>query len=287
MLARMKRGFKFLARYGYALSMCGYLFSIGFLSSRNRSLLWAICEHFGYGSRKVEPVVPKCSLSDLFLDGAPLRVRCPETVHGNVSLLELLVLANLVNRHSPQVLLEIGTFDGRTTLNLAANSVDEASVYTLDLPANSVGTTKFPLLAEEMSSAGRDRSDFRFRGSGYEHKIIPLVGDSASFDFSFLKDKVDFVFVDGSHRYEYVVSDSKKALDVLGANGGIVVWHDYGTWDDVTRALNELYIGQPELKNLRHVEGTTLAYAVLNKSSATVAGDAGAVARRMERESCA
>jgi hypothetical protein len=61
--------------------------------------------------------------------------------------------------------------------------------------------------------------------------------------------------VDGSHAYDYVIADTATALGLV-ANKGVVIWHDYGVWDGVTRALEEIeasrYLG------LRHVRGTSL-----------------------------
>ena len=66
----------------------------------------------------------------------------------------------------------------------------------------------------------------------------------------------DLVFVDGSHAYSYVVSDSEKALQLV-APGGLVLWHDYAGprhAKGVFRALNELARRIP----LVRIEGTTL-----------------------------
>jgi hypothetical protein len=59
--------------------------------------------------------------------------------------------------------------------------------------------------------------------------------------------------------YEYVRADSQTALRLLRAEGGIVLWHDYGAWHGVTRALNELYATDARCGNLFHIRGTTLA----------------------------
>ena len=40
----------------------------------------------------------------------------------------------------------------------------------------------------------------------------------------------------------------------------IVFWHDYGEWEGVTRALNELRAVDSRFSGLRHVRGTTLAF---------------------------
>ena len=74
---------------------------------------------------------------------------------------------------------------------------------------------------------------------------------------------MDFVFVDGSHSYEYVLNDSRLARRLLRKDGdGIIVWHDYGAWRGVTRALNALYRRDSVFQGLKHIEGTTLVYCL-------------------------
>src|SRR6188768_1735878 len=58
----------------------------------------------------------------------------PQAIDGNVSLYELFVINALVAQRAPLRIFEFGTFNGRTTLNLAANSPADARVFTLDLP---------------------------------------------------------------------------------------------------------------------------------------------------------
>ena len=41
---------------------------------------------------------------------------------------------------------------------------------------------------------------------------------------------MDFIFVDGSHSYDYVLNDSRKALSLLRGGKGIILWHDYPGW---------------------------------------------------------
>ena len=91
-------------------------------------------------------------------------------------------------------------------------------------------------------------------------RIHQLYGDSATFDFSPFRGRMGLVFVDGSHAYDYVANDAMRALAMLRPEGGVILFHDYGTvWDDVTRALNDLRRTVPAFGALRHVEGTTLA----------------------------
>jgi predicted O-methyltransferase YrrM len=93
-------------------------------------------------------------------------------------------------------------------------------------------------------------------------KIIQLFGDTARFDFSPYFGKMDMVFIDGAHTYEYLLNDTKIARKLL-KDKGVILWHDYaGDWPGVTKALNKLYIENPGI-NLRHIEGTCLLCLLL------------------------
>jgi hypothetical protein len=65
------------------------------------------------------------------------------------------------------------------------------------------------------------------------------------------------VFVDGSHAFEYTLSDTKEAIKMV-RKGGVIIWHDYGLWKGVTRALEE--IERKDNMGLRNIAGTSLVY---------------------------
>ena len=88
-------------------------------------------------------------------------------------------------------------------------------------------------------------------------KIHQLFGDSAKFDFSPYYDSCSLVFVDGSHAYDYAMSDTKEALKMV-KKGGVIVWHDYGIWEGVTKALEE--IESNDKIGLVNINGTSLVY---------------------------
>lgn len=88
-------------------------------------------------------------------------------------------------------------------------------------------------------------------------KIHQLLGDSAAFDYTLYENSCSLVFVDGSHNYDYVMSDTRAAMEMTNV-GGVVIWHDYGVWEDVTRALDALE--QREGYGLRSISGTSLVY---------------------------
>lgn len=181
---------------------------------------------------------------------------------GNVSLYELLVINSLVRLKKPATIFEIGTFNGRTALNMSANSDAGTVIFTLDLPAQDLEKTQFALDEIERKFVSKPASGTKFTGRPEAKKITQLYGDSAKFDFSKFENTIDLVFVDASHAYEYVLNDSKIALRLLRKGKGVILWHDYNRgvwWPGVTRALDELYQSARDFSKLTHFEGTSLA----------------------------
>jgi SAM-dependent methyltransferase len=243
-----------------------YLFTIGIFFARNRSFLYRICSHFGYTEkwRLPEPVIPEVELSRIVPENSALQVREPIPEYASVLVLELVVINKLIKVHNPGKLFEIGTFDGRTALNMACNSSAGATVYTLDLPKDELDHTKLPLDPRDKKPIDKEVSGSRYLETDCEKKIVQLYGDSATFDFSPFFNAVDFVFIDGSHSYEYVLNDSRQALKLLKNGKGVILWHDYGTfWKGVKKALDELYLGSDEFKGLRQIEGTSLVCLII------------------------
>ena len=213
----------------------------------------------GVVNRHVQPTrLPRVAWSAV-LPNQPIRLVETARGDGNVRLGELAVLAQAaVAAPAGREIVEIGTFDGRTTINLAINAPQAAGVFTLDLPPDQ--PTQFQLAPGERHFVDKPVPGARFRScsgpwASDAERIVQLVGDSASFDWSPHLGKAGLVFVDGSHAYEYVRKDSETAFRLI-AKDGIVLWHDYGVWEDVTRALEEL---EAEHKlGLRHIRDTSL-----------------------------
>jgi predicted O-methyltransferase YrrM len=85
----------------------------------------------------------------------------------------------------------------------------------------------------------------RYRGHPLASKIIQVWGNSATFDFSPWHNKVDLVYVDGAHTYQFVKSDIENALKMLRP-GGSIVFDDFDHLGDnfgVTRAIMDHPIG--------------------------------------------
>jgi len=248
------RAVNFVGRYTHAVALAAYTFTIGLASARRRALISQLARAANYRERP-RPRLPAVLLSQLTKETTPVGLPNAEGNEGEVSLLELVTIARLVRERAPRELFEIGTFNGRTTLVLATNAPDGARVHTLDLPPDQ--PARLDLVSKERRFVEKERAGILVLGSGYENSVQQHYGDSATFDFSSFA--VDFVFVDGSHAYEYVMNDSVRALSMLRGGRGLILWHDYGEWEGVTRALNELLQHDDRFAHLRHVRNTTLA----------------------------
>ena len=189
----------------------------------------------------------------------PIRLAETAKSDGNVRLSELALLA-LAAAAAPagSEIVEIGTFDGRTALNLAINAQSGVSIATLDLPADQ--PSALAIEASERRYVDKPAPGARLRACGepwrvYAARVAQMYGDSATFDWSPHIERAALVFVDGSHAYDYAKKDSETALRLVRP-GGVVLWHDYGVWSGVTQALEELEAARG--LGLVNIAGTSL-----------------------------
>jgi hypothetical protein len=164
------------------------------------------------------------------------------------------VAAALCQLWKCRTMFEIGTFHGETAWLIAHNNPD-VEIYTLDLPGiEAAGHTTFELT---------DRNYFyewergvRFQATPEAARIVQLYGDSATFDYSPYRHSIDLVYIDASHSYSYVRSDTEAALSMLSHHGSII-WDDYTHYAGIYAYLNEL---SPQLEGgIVHLLGTRLA----------------------------
>lgn len=183
-----------------------------------------------------------------------------QPVLGGASDYETWILCVLATR--AHRMFEFGTCTGKTAYLWARNLPPGGHVTTLTLSPESL---------HEYVNASGDTADavshaleesrftrYLYTGTDVSDRITQLYGDSKTFDDAPYRAQCDVIFVDGSHAYSYVKSDTEKALRMI-APGGVILWHDYtgpNGSPDVYRALNEL---GPRL-DLRHVKGTTLVF---------------------------
>ena len=178
------------------------------------------------------------------------------SVPGGTTDTEAWVLAALSRR--AHLLFEFGTCTGKTAYLWARNSPPDARVVTVTLHPDE--RDRYQRTGQDGSHdtnaalAESAFSHFVYSGTDVEGKVEQLYGDSKALDLTPWAGQCDLVFVDGSHAYSYVVSDSRKAVALLRP-GGLALWHDYGGprhSPGIYRGLNELARELP----LVHIAGT-------------------------------
>lgn len=211
--------------------------------------------------------LPVVSLEEVVSESVEFSVVRPPAWGGSMTITEISSLAMLVASRKPKKILEIGTFQGLTTLNLARNA-PKAIVHTVDLPPDADATqTKFDT-ADAQIIAGRGH--YYYAKTPEASRIKQHHGDTATFDFQEIGGNVDICLIDAAHSYAYVRNDTAKILPLMAENG-LILWHDYGRNDflvgkedawGVTEFLHELRdVG------VRILQGTSLGILPLSSTS--------------------
>jgi hypothetical protein len=162
----------------------------------------------------------------------------PMIENGGISYTELTILSALARWMCPKRILEIGTFNGWTSHNLALQLKDEAELVTVNLPngqcprleAGGWNARYFP----------KNESPPLFEGRSTASRIKQVREDSANLSAKNFSNKFDLIFIDGSHSFAYVENDTKLALSVA-SDQAVIIWHDYGKpahWAGVTEYLH-------------------------------------------------
>jgi predicted O-methyltransferase YrrM len=171
---------------------------------------------------------------------------------------DLVSMCMLCRLLKPKTILEIGTFRGSGALHWAGNA-PQAEVYTLDLPMDtspSLAVTEVDLAYVDVHARAKQ---MMFEGRPEAKRIHCLHGDSATFDFAPFEGKVDLLFIDGAHSYEYVRNDTLRAGSCCRP-GSVIAWHDYGRvgFNGVSKWLHEF---SREGKTIYRIPGGSLAYS--------------------------
>ncbi len=133
---------------------------------------------------------------------------------------ELMELIHLVREQSPGVILEIGTKAGGTLYCWARVSSCDALLISVDLPDGEFGGGYSELEAPRFKNFLRENQRLSclrmdsHSGAARESVVELLEGKS-----------IDFLFIDGDHRYEGVRADFEN-FSPLVRPGGLIAFHD-------------------------------------------------------------
>lgn len=207
--------------------------------------------------------LPVVTLEEIAPVATEFKVSRPPDWGGSMTITEISSLCHLVAARCPRKVLEIGSFRGLTTLNIAMNA-PKAEIHTLDLPPNfDPAATKFE---HHDTNIITERGFYYYAAREEAARIRQHYGDTATFNYEEIGGGVDFCLIDAAHSYQYVRNDTARSLSLM-TNDGLMLWHDYGRNDflaapedawGVTRFLHEIAeIG------VRILQGTSLGVLAL------------------------
>lgn len=127
-----------------------------------------------------------------------------------------------------KTVLELGAYEGLSTLQLASTAKGVVTVDTFDGKGTNEPKDTEEILWGNLQKAGQDICPVQVH-KGLFSEVLPR-----------LDRKFDLVFIDGSHDYESVVADINLSEPLLNP-GGMIAFHDYDTEDPgVVQAVDEL-----------------------------------------------
>jgi hypothetical protein len=202
--------------------------------------------------------IPQIELGDLLADREPIiRLSVMRYEDGMLPSEQAMALLSILVAEAPSEVLEIGTYMGQTTRQIAEN-LETATIHTVDLPENfsaehdperNIPKDDFHLIARRI--VGRE-----FKGHPCANRIKQHFADTARWDFREAGHPT-FFFIDGSHTYEYCKNDSEKCFAICGGHG-VFIWHDCDErHPGVVRLILEW---RQQGRDIRRIVGTPLAY---------------------------
>jgi predicted O-methyltransferase YrrM len=179
-------------------------------------------EHEDYLKKKYNfTQFPTVDINNFYIKGKA-QIDHYTFLDGSSLITDLALLKSVAQSIPDCEYLEIGTWRGESILNVADTGAKCTSVS---------------LSPEEIISLGISKKYAQLQGCLMKDKknIRSVFANSLLFDFSTLKQKYDFIFVDGDHSYEAVKSDSKNVYELLKDENSIIIWHDYGYSPEMPR----------------------------------------------------
>lgn len=141
----------------------------------------------------------------------------------------------LVAYMKPSIILEIGTYRGRTTYNMAKNS-EHSNIITIDI-AN-LDTNTYSSVDMKYHQKTEKVGEY-FKNTKAGEKITQIIADSLTPECQILLDaelsilapmgnkKIDFAFIDAGHDYDSVRHNFEELVLPRMKQGGVVVFDDY------------------------------------------------------------
>jgi predicted O-methyltransferase YrrM len=173
-------------------------------------------------------------ISQCFIEGL---VETPDggkhRLHSNTAIPNANALYRFIRNRRPTKIVEIGMAFGASTLAILKALSDNENGHLVSMDPY-IGWPK----AEEIAKHQVARS-----GWTHLHTHLKAPSFQGLTEMFVAGDKVDLVYVDGFHRYDYVFADAFLADKVL-IEGGVLVFNDCG-WRSVHRAIRHFLADNP------------------------------------------
>lgn len=150
---------------------------------------------------------------------------------------ELMILGQVVRFLQPRRVVEFGTAEGRTALNLALHLPPGGEVVTLDF-------APIPEKAE---------IGYFYWNSPLKEKIKQFYGDLGKWNSQEYWNSAEVVLCDACDQIDGLLAETAQAFRVVKP-GGVIFRHDYSSAEGPTFFWNQLSRHLP----VKHLEGTTL-----------------------------
>lgn len=169
-----------------------------------------------------------------------------------VTNLEGKILASMVANLGPKaIIVEIGSFLGRSSAYIAAGSPEDAILYMIDLWDRSL----LEIVSQENRYAVAGKSHKfeaikRLKALGLFEKVIMLQGVSEVFAKDW-KYPIDFLFIDGDHNYEGISRDY-ECWSPFVKSGSRIAFHDFSPrWPGVIKFISRVVVNDLDDHQLR------------------------------------
>jgi hypothetical protein len=150
---------------------------------------------------------------------------------------ELIVLNKVVDHLQAKRVVEFGTAEGRTTLNIAAHLPPDGEIITLDLP----------------DVPGKSVAGGFFKDQPQKAKIKQVFASVDSWDFRPFRASAEIVFCDACDLLPGLAAEAYLAFSLI-KRGGVIFRHDYSSAEGPTKFWNWLAIQLP----VSYIEGTCM-----------------------------
>lgn len=126
---------------------------------------------------------------------------------------------------------EIGTWEGENALDILKNLPKIKKLYLID------PWEEYPKYVKTKKEVNNALTKTLKRLNRYNHKI-EIIRKYSEEGIKELPNNMDFIYIDGNHKYEYVKKDVELCYKKL-RKGGILAGHDISWWTGVSKAFCE------------------------------------------------